>query len=108
MKFTDISPAFSGLLAKMTATGLDSSGELATPSWLSFVDSVLRGIGQVMLQNNSYTGLLFYWGFSTAQRSQAWPFCLAPLPVLQRRCCWAWSGRMFALDYSASTARWLP
>lgn len=62
MKFTDISLAFSGLLAKMTATGLDSSGELATPSWLSFVDSVLRGIGQVMLQNNSYTGLLFLLG----------------------------------------------
>ena len=62
MKFTDISPTFSGLLAKMTATGLDSSGELATPSWLSFVDSVLRGIGQVMLQNNSYTGLLFLLG----------------------------------------------
>lgn len=62
MKFTDISPALSGLLAKMTATGLDSSGELAPPSWLSFVDSVLRGIGQVMLQNNSYTGLLFLLG----------------------------------------------
>lgn len=62
MKFTDISLAFSGLLAKMTATGLDTSGKLATPSWLSFVDSVLRGIGQVMLQNNSYTGLLFLLG----------------------------------------------
>lgn len=62
MKFTDISPEFSGLLAKMTATGLDTSDELATPSWLSFVDSVLRGIGQVMLQNNSYTGLLFLLG----------------------------------------------
>lgn len=62
MKFTDIFPAFSGLLAKMTATGLDTSDELATPSWLSFVDSVLRGIGQVMLQNNSYTGLLFLLG----------------------------------------------
>ena len=62
MKFTDISPTFSGLLAKMTATGLDSSDELATPSGLSFVDSVLRGIGQVMLQNNSYTGLLFLLG----------------------------------------------
>ena len=47
MKFTDISPTFSGLLAKMTATGLDSSDELAAPSGLSFVDSVLRGIGQV-------------------------------------------------------------
>ncbi len=36
MKFTDISPAFSGLFAKMTATGLDSSDELATPSGLQF------------------------------------------------------------------------
>lgn len=62
MKFTDISPTFSGLLSKMTATGLDSSDELATPSGLSFVDSVLRGIGQVMLQNNSYTGLFFLLG----------------------------------------------
>ena len=29
---------------------------------LEFLDSVLRGIGQVMLQNNSYTGLLFVIG----------------------------------------------
>src|SRR5690554_1373868 len=82
MKFTDISPAFSGLLAKMTATGLDSSDELATPSWLSFVDSVLRGIGQVMLQNNSYTGLLFLLGVFYSSTLSGWPFRMSPSAVL--------------------------
>lgn len=33
-----------------------------TSVFLSFIDSVLRGVGQVFLQNNSYTGLLFLIG----------------------------------------------
>ncbi|MCW8933212.1 MAG: urea transporter [Gammaproteobacteria bacterium] len=46
----------------MSSTGLDTSNELAPQSPLSFLDSVLRGIGQVMLQNNSYTGFIFLVG----------------------------------------------
>lgn len=44
----------------LSRTGLDASG--THPALLSFVDSVLRGVGQVMLQNNSYAGLLFLVG----------------------------------------------
>lgn len=42
--------------------GIETSGDGIGPAVLSFVDSVLRGVGQVMLQNNSYTGLLFLIG----------------------------------------------
>ncbi len=42
-----------------TSTGLALDGP---PSPFAFLDSVLRGIGQVMLQNNSYTGAIFLIG----------------------------------------------
>lgn len=46
---------------RFDATGLavDGTTAITTPV---FADSVLRGIGQVMLQNNSYAGLLFLAG----------------------------------------------
>lgn len=44
----------------LSRTGLDASGT-HTPL-LSFLDSMFRGIGQVMLQNNSYAGLVFLIG----------------------------------------------
>ena len=62
MQVVNIYAAFAALLAKMSSTGLDTSNKLAPHSALSFLDSVLRGIGQVMLQNNSYTGLIFLVG----------------------------------------------
>jgi urea transporter len=46
----------------MTATGLAADGNSPAPLLPEFLDSVLRGIGQVMLQNNSYAGLLFLIG----------------------------------------------
>lgn len=46
----------------MSSTGLVVEGTSAAHRTLAFLDSVLRGIGQVMLQNNSYTGLLFLIG----------------------------------------------
>lgn len=49
-------------LSAMSSTGLLVSDDLAPPSLLSFLDSVCRGIGQVMLQNNSYAGLIFLLG----------------------------------------------
>ncbi|MDA5194320.1 urea transporter [Govanella unica] len=47
---------------RFSSTGLmvDDKNSLHFP--LSFFDCVLRGVGQVMLQNNSYTGLLFLIG----------------------------------------------
>lgn len=48
--------------ARLTASGLDVVGTSPPQLGLAFVDTVLRGIGQVMLQNNAYTGLLFLIG----------------------------------------------
>lgn len=49
------------LIQSFSRTGLcDQATTL--PAWLVFIDSVLRGLGQVMLQNNSYTGVLFLLG----------------------------------------------
>lgn len=47
---------------QIDSTGLVSDGTSAPQRLLGFLDSVLRGIGQVMLQNNSYAGLLFLLG----------------------------------------------
>lgn len=46
----------------MSSTGLVAEGASVPQLLLGFQDSVLRGIGQVMLQSNSYTGLLFVVG----------------------------------------------
>ena len=48
--------------AHISATGLVMEGASAPQLLLGFLDSVLRGIGQVMLQNNTYTGLFFLAG----------------------------------------------
>ncbi len=47
---------------RWTRDGLDagSDGVLALP--LNLLDNLLRGVGQVMFQNNSYTGVLFVAG----------------------------------------------
>ncbi|OTG65557.1 urea transporter [Acinetobacter silvestris] len=55
--------AFESLSQHFSSTGLlikDPSHQQS--SFLIFIDAVLRGVGQVMLQNNSYTGLLFLAG----------------------------------------------
>ena len=46
----------------LSSTGVVIEGTSFPQLLLAFVDSVLRGIGQVMLQNNSYAGLLFVAG----------------------------------------------
>lgn len=53
---------FSAFTAQFSSTGLSDPNDLVTHNPLKFLDSVLRGIGQVMLQNNSYTGLIFLAG----------------------------------------------
>ena len=47
---------------QISSTGLLIECTAPPQFLLSFLDSVLRGIGQVMLQSNSYTGLLFLIG----------------------------------------------
>ena len=47
---------------RLSATGLVAEGDSGPLLLLGFLDSVLRGVGQVMLQNNSYAGLLFLIG----------------------------------------------
>lgn len=47
---------------RFSSSGLVTDGPVPAPPVAAFVDAVLRGIGQVMLQNNSYAGLLFVLG----------------------------------------------
>lgn len=47
---------------RFSAQGLEVEGDSALHRLLDFIDSVLRGAGQVMFQNNSYAGLLFIIG----------------------------------------------
>lgn len=47
---------------RLSSSGLVLEGNSPEKNLVSFLDSVLRGIGQVMLQNNSYAGLLFLAG----------------------------------------------
>ena len=54
---------------RLPTTGLVADNGGFTHSLLNFLDCVLRGVGQVMLQGNSYAGLLFLVGL----------FCNSPL-----------------------------
>ena len=58
---------------RWTRDGLDagSDGVLALP--LNLLDNLLRGVGQVMFQNNSYTGVLFVAGIAC----NSWVLALA-------------------------------
>ncbi len=47
---------------RFSSTGLVVDGPVPAHPIAAFGDAVLRGVGQVMLQNNSYTGLLFLLG----------------------------------------------
>lgn len=47
---------------RLSSDGLVVEGNSFSGKVLGFVDAVLRGVGQVMLQNNSYAGLLFLAG----------------------------------------------
>ncbi len=47
---------------RFSSNGLVVDGPVPAHPVPAFVDAVLRGIGQVMLQNNSYTGVLFLLG----------------------------------------------
>lgn len=62
MKFVNIFTVLSTHLAKMPSTEKNTSNETIPQPILSFLDSVCRGIGQVMLQNNRYAGLIFLAG----------------------------------------------
>ena len=47
---------------RLTVTGLAVIGDASLLRLLAFLDTVLRGIGQVMFQSNSYAGLIFLTG----------------------------------------------
>ena len=47
---------------RLSSSGLVVDANTPTESLLRFLDSVLRGVAQVMLQNNSYAGLFFLAG----------------------------------------------
>lgn len=47
---------------RLSSTGLVADGAIPAPALARFLDAVLRGVGQVMLQDNSYAGLLFLIG----------------------------------------------
>ena len=47
---------------RFSSTGLVVDGPVPAHPLPAFADAVLRGIGQVMLQNNSYAGLVFLLG----------------------------------------------
>lgn len=47
---------------RITATGLEVEGNSPLHCLTRFIDTILRGVGQVMLQNNSFAGLIFLIG----------------------------------------------
>jgi urea transporter len=62
VKLANIGTARSALPGRFSATGLASDDGRSPQPLLGFIDWVLRGIGQVMLQNNAFTGLIFLVG----------------------------------------------
>lgn len=60
---------------KLGRNGIEQVGNAPWCVALEFLDSLLRGIGQVMFQNNSYTGLLFLLGIAC----NSWLFAAAAL-----------------------------
>lgn len=50
------------MTVRLTRTGLIAEDKNLAHYALSFLDTVLRGVGQVMLQDNAYTGFLFVIG----------------------------------------------
>jgi len=49
---------------RLSASGLDGEGRSTMGRFVVLTDTVLRGLGQVMFQNNSYAGLLFLAGIA--------------------------------------------
>ncbi len=62
MRHENSRAALAAIRAHLTSTGLANESTAFPQFPLVFLDSVLRGIGQVMLQNNSYAGLFFLMG----------------------------------------------
>ncbi|MBN9471984.1 MAG: urea transporter [Bosea sp.] len=60
---------------RLSTTGLEVHCDDPLSRLAGFLDSVLRGVGQVMFQNNSYAGLLFLIGIAY----NSWLFAVAVL-----------------------------
>ena len=83
MEAVGTSAALTTRHARISPTGLVSEGDSGPQLLLGFLDSVLRDVGQVMLQNNSYAGLLFLIGIfynSTLFRSRRYECCANNTP----------------------------
>lgn len=50
------------MAVRLSSSGLSCDDATPAPALPAFIDAVLRGIGQVMFQNNAYSGLLFVGG----------------------------------------------
>ena len=50
------------MAVRLSSSGLSWDDATPAPALPAFIDAVLRGIGQVMFQNNAYAGLLFVGG----------------------------------------------
>lgn len=79
MKSVNIRAALSAVSAKFSSTGLVVPDESAPQSLSGFLDSVFRGIGQVMLQNNSYAGLIFLAGIFYNSTLLGWAVLLGTI-----------------------------
>lgn len=79
MGSVNIRAALSAVSAKLSPTGLVDSDEPGPQSLPGFLDSVLRGIGQVMLQNNSYAGLIFLAGIFYNSTLLGWAVLLGTM-----------------------------
>lgn len=79
MKLVSVGTALSDFFEKLSSTGLATADGPTQQPLLNFIDSVFRGIGQVMLQNNSYTGLIFLAGIFYNSRLFGWAVLLGAI-----------------------------
>lgn len=102
------------MILRLSRAGLRIRGRGAAAEALRFADAVLRGFGQVMLQGNAWTGLLFLLGIAAhslllalaaligASVSTASAWLLGAAPVALRRGAYGFNGALvgIALLYS--------
>ena len=60
------------MAVRLGSSGLRWDAAKAPPPLAGFIDVVLRGVGQVMFQNNAYAGLLFVAGIFYSAPQLAW------------------------------------
>ena len=104
MEAVGTSAALTTRHARISPTGLVSEGDSGPQLLLGFLDSVLRGVGQVMLQNNSYAGLLFLIGIFYNSTLFGMAVLVGTAASTATACSLALTARRCAKDSSASMA----